>query len=69
MKCSEECFLVALIYIDKLNMMHYDVTVDQRSVHRLFLTALVLAAKFYDDRYYKNSYYSRVGGIPNVELN
>ncbi len=33
------------------------------------LTSILLAAKFYDDIFFDNSYYSRVGGITNSELN
>lgn len=29
----------------------------------------MLAAKFYDDQYYNNEYYSRVGGITKKEIN
>ena len=29
----------------------------------------MLAAKFFDDRYYNNEYYSKVGGISNAEIN
>ena len=29
----------------------------------------MVAIKFYDDRFYSNEYYSRVGGIPCVEMN
>ncbi len=29
----------------------------------------MLAAKFFDDRYYNNEYYSKVGGISNSEMN
>ena len=29
----------------------------------------MLAAKFFDDKYYNNKYYALVGGIKNQELN
>jgi hypothetical protein len=29
----------------------------------------MLAAKFFDDRFYNNEYYARVGGISNKEVN
>ena len=29
----------------------------------------MLAAKFFDDRYYNNEYYSKVGGISKAEMN
>jgi hypothetical protein len=38
-------------------------------MYRLLLIAAVLAAKFYDDKFYKNSYYAEVGGISLAELN
>lgn len=38
-------------------------------VFRLFLTALTLAAKYYDDCYYANKRYAEVGGVCTRELN
>lgn len=29
----------------------------------------MIAAKFFDDCYYNNEYYARVGGISNAEIN
>jgi hypothetical protein len=29
----------------------------------------MLAAKFFDDFYYKNEYYAKVGGITIIEIN
>jgi len=29
----------------------------------------MLATKFFDDRYYNNEYYAKVGGITNQEIN
>lgn len=37
--------------------------------NRLLITGIMLAAKFYDDQYYNNEYYSRVGGITKKEIN
>lgn len=68
MNCSEECYMVALIYIHRLSQNDI-VSVDTRSIHRLYITALVIAAKLYDDVFFKNSYYSRVGGLNQFELN
>ena len=33
------------------------------------LVSLMLAAKTYDDEYFENKYYARVGGITNQEIN
>ncbi|RNF05567.1 CYC2-like cyclin 4 [Trypanosoma rangeli] len=39
------------------------------NVHRLMITSALLGAKLRDDVYYSNEYYSRIGGISNVEIN
>ena len=33
------------------------------------LISLVLAIKIYDDYYYENKYYAKIGGISNKEIN
>ena len=35
----------------------------------MVITAVLLAAKFYDDSYYNNAYYAKVGGVPVAEMN
>jgi hypothetical protein len=39
------------------------------NVHRVVITAVLLAAKFFDDAYYNNAYYSKVGGVLISEMN
>lgn len=82
--CSDECFILALIYIDRitenkkfiiksLNIHRSNFAMrsssDSLLSHRLLLVGVMLAAKFFDDIYYNNEYYSRVGGIPKKEIN
>ncbi|RLN44062.1 hypothetical protein BBJ28_00025196, partial [Nothophytophthora sp. Chile5] len=38
-------------------------------VHRVLITSVVLAAKFFDDHYFNNAYYAKVGGVPCAEMN
>jgi len=46
-----------------------DFIISSLNVHRLLITAIMLASKFFDDIYYNNAYYARVGGISNSEVN
>eukprot|EP00166_Cyanidium_caldarium_P005198 ctg_6080.g658 len=39
------------------------------NAHRLLITSVMLAAKFFDDIFYNNAYYAKVGGVPVSELN
>ena len=67
-KCSDSCFIVALIYTDRvINSHKFNLT--RLNVHRMILTAVLLAAKFLDDTYYNNSFYAQLGGIGLSEMN
>lgn len=69
-ECSPECFVICLVYIDRLVRANPDFMITELNVHRLLVTSAMLAAKFFDDYYYNNSYYARVGGISSVrEMN
>lgn len=67
-QCSEVCFLFSFIYIDRVLDAHPDFVISNLNLHRLVLTCVTVAAKFHDDVYYSNDYYSKVGGIPTCEL-
>lgn len=66
--CSPECFVLALVYIDRLIRGNRFV-LSSLNVHRVIITSVMLAAKFFDDQYFKNRYYAQVGGIPCAEIN
>lgn len=38
-------------------------------MHRVVITAILLGAKFFDDAYYNNAYYAKVGGVLVSEMN
>jgi hypothetical protein len=66
--CSTECFVLALIYIDRL-IQNNNFILSELNVHRVVITAILLAAKFFDDAYYNNAYYAKVGGVLVSEMN
>lgn len=66
--CSTECFILALIYIDRL-IQRNNFLLTELNVHRVVITAVLLAAKFFDDAYYNNAYYAKVGGVLVSEMN
>ncbi|EAS03399.2 amine-terminal domain cyclin (macronuclear) [Tetrahymena thermophila SB210] len=67
--CSQECFIFALIYVDRITERHQNFIINSYNIHRLLITSIMLATKFFDDRYYNNEYYAKVGGIGNQEIN
>jgi len=68
-QCSEECFVLALIYIDRLIRKQDAFLVNSLNVHRLVITSIMVAAKFFDDQYFNNAYFSKVGGVSCKEIN
>jgi hypothetical protein len=66
--CSNECFILALIYIDRL-IQSNNFLLTELNAHRVVITAVLLAAKFFDDAYYNNAYYAKVGGVLVSEMN
>eukprot|EP00826_Nyctotherus_ovalis_P019657 TRINITY_DN1608_c0_g1_i15.p1 TRINITY_DN1608_c0_g1~~TRINITY_DN1608_c0_g1_i15.p1 ORF type:complete len:160 (-),score=25.34 TRINITY_DN1608_c0_g1_i15:64-498(-) len=67
--CSESCYILAFIYIDRLLQNNPNFMLTKKSVHRLVLTSMVLAIKYLDDLYYNNSVYATIGGISLDEIN
>jgi Cyclin len=59
---------MALIYIDRL-IQRNGFLLTELNVHRVIVTAILLAAKFFDDAYYNNAYYAKVGGVMVSEMN
>jgi len=68
-RCSDACFVMALVYIDRAGKADPSMTVCDLTVHRLLVTAVMLAAKFHDDLYYSNEHYAKVGGLSLKEVN
>jgi len=68
-RCSEECLILAMVYVDRAARRMPQLAPTAVNVHRLVLAATTLAAKFSDDIFYSNAFYARVGGVPLREMN
>ena len=65
--CSIECLVLALIYIDRL-IQSGTIPVNSFTIHRVIISSVVVAIKFFDDTFYLNNHYARIGGIETEEL-
>eukprot|EP01134_Creolimax_fragrantissima_P002509 CFRG2509T1 len=63
-----ECYILLLVYLDRIGQNYSSFCINSFNAHRMILTGLVLAAKFSQDRYFTNTHYARVGGLPGREL-
>jgi len=66
--CSDECFVLALIYIDRLISKNRNFQVLSLNVHRLIIISIMVSAKYFDDQYYNNAYFATVGGVSCKEI-
>ncbi|EKX32551.1 hypothetical protein GUITHDRAFT_82190 [Guillardia theta CCMP2712] len=63
------CFAVGLIYLERMKKRDPGVCLTTTNFQRLFLVAVMTAAKFLDDFYYSNKHWAEVGGMTTVEIN
>ncbi|KAL3152582.1 hypothetical protein ABBQ32_001603 [Trebouxia sp. C0010 RCD-2024] len=68
-KCSPVCFIMAWSYCKRLAQSHAEIALTSLTVHRVLITAVMLAAKLMDDKYYNNAFYAKIGGVSTCELN
>ncbi|KAF7456473.1 putative cyclin [Cryptosporidium felis] len=67
--CSNECFVLAIIYVGRIIKYNRNFTLTLLNVHRVIVTAIMLATKFFDDIFYSNAFYAKVSGVGTQELN
>jgi hypothetical protein len=67
--CSDSCYIVAYIYLDRFIQKQPLLPIDSSNVHRLIITSVLVSAKFMDDLCYNNAFYAKVGGITTEEMN
>jgi hypothetical protein len=58
--CSNECFLSILVYFDRMSRNSTGLRIDSYNIHRLIITGLMVASKFFSDVYYTNARYAKV---------
>ncbi|CAA7015832.1 unnamed protein product [Microthlaspi erraticum] len=72
-RCSPACFVAAFAYVLRYLERPVATSMTRRltslNVHRLFITSLLVAAKFLDRKCYNNAYYAKIGGVSTEEMN
>lgn len=69
-KSSDAVLIYALILLQRLAIYDEFLEINPYNVHRLLITAIVIAAKLLDHRYFSNKYYAQVAGISSLrEMN
>jgi len=67
--CSEQVFVVALIYIDRLVNSNRYFMINSLSIHRVIITSIMIGAKLFDEPVIRNAYFAYVGYLSCQEIN
>jgi len=67
-RCSEESLILSLIYVDRLIAQNCKFMVTSDNVHKVILTSVLVAVKFYDDYHQKNGFFGKVGCVSKQEM-
>eukprot|EP00960_Hanusia_phi_P058759 763977-Hanusia_phi.AAC.1 len=63
------CYAISLIYLERLKRRAPDIFLNSYNWQRLILVSMMLATKTFDDKYYSNKVWGKIGGISTLELN
>jgi hypothetical protein len=67
--CAKECFIMCLVYGERILQRHPDFRISRRNAHRFILATVLVGSKILDDFYCRNLYYARAGGLSKAEMN
>eukprot|EP00041_Stephanoeca_diplocostata_P016896 m.335059 g.335059 ORF g.335059 m.335059 type:complete len:391 (-) comp20521_c0_seq1:228-1400(-) len=67
--CSKECFIIALVYAERLLEKQENFTLSRKNVHRFMLVSIMIASKILDDFYCRNVFYAKAGGLSVDAIN
>lgn len=69
MNCSESCFISAIILLDRIQTLNAELTLSSSNIHKMIMSAILIATKYCDDDVYNNTYYVKIAGLSVGELN
>lgn len=69
MEYSEGCLIAAVILLDRIQTYHRELTLSESNIHKLIMSAILIAAKYCEDNIFNNSYLSKVAGLTLAEVN
>jgi Cyclin len=64
---SRPVLVTALVLIDRLFNNNQNLALSDMNVHRIVITAILLASKFLEDEPYAQEFYRQAGGVPSIE--
>eukprot|EP00658_Telonema_sp_P-2_P077810 TRINITY_DN7130_c0_g1_i1.p1 TRINITY_DN7130_c0_g1~~TRINITY_DN7130_c0_g1_i1.p1 ORF type:complete len:221 (-),score=52.65 TRINITY_DN7130_c0_g1_i1:563-1225(-) len=65
---SKGVIVAAMVYMARVLRAHPEIPVIGRTIHRLIITAVLVAAKFTDDVHLNNAAFAQIGGVSVSEL-
>lgn len=67
-RCSDSCLVEAIVFVDRFIEATSFCVVSQ-NMHKLLLTAIMVASKFSDDTFCSNAFFAETGLVTLEEMN
>merc|ERR1711870_20595 len=67
--CSQECFVMAMVYLDRVVTLNPNFAISTLNIHKLVLSSVVIATKYFEDSFNSNKHFAMIGGVHLSELN
>ncbi|KAH3756992.1 cyclin, N-terminal domain protein [Pelomyxa schiedti] len=61
--------VASVVLIERALDSNPDFRLTNGNIHRVVLASVLISSKFFEDQFYPNSYYARVGGVSDQEMN
>ena len=68
-KCHKSLVFISIIYLQRIKSFHKNFRLIYKNFHKLFITAMLVATKMYEDLFYNNLYWAKKASISLQELN
>jgi hypothetical protein len=66
---TPQCFIIALIYIDKLRLYHKKINISYNNIYTILIIAMLIAGKYNDDECYSNQIFATVADMKLAYFN
>ncbi len=68
MKIEDNTFILGIIYLDRF-CKKSEIVLTEYNTHRLLFISILIALKYQEDFYFKNTFYAKISGVKISDLN
>eukprot|EP00961_Rhodomonas_salina_P035727 480508-Rhodomonas_salina.1 len=67
--CSPSTLALGLLYVERLKQKLHHVWITPKNIQRFYLVSVMVSAKHWEDIYFSNKHWAKIGGVSLAEIN